>query len=225
MNSLHADLLSESNALPVQVLVCEPPTDRESASTDDIIKQRLSKLKEDRTIGVYAPVMSDQDISMRIANLKGERYVDTAKDSFLLAVDTRSDQEKSSDLVARYMAEAQLDDAADPIKDIERRLIALREPLEGASSMANTKLDLNVNSEDDQIKQLVNRYIEEAALVPPNESPELTAEEQEFVANVRPEKDQEELPWCVICNEDSVIRYQGDLFCKECYNEVRKDDE
>jgi len=29
----------------------------------------------------------------------------------------------------------------------------------------------------------------------------------------------EELPWCVICNEDATLRCDGDLYCRSCYKE------
>lgn len=214
-----SDVLTESN---------EPQPN--AVSVDDTIKQRLAKLKEDRLLNRNHPIDTDKDIAIRIANLKGERFVETStSQSVLLAVDNRSDQQKSNDLVAQYMSEAKLDEDADPIKDIERRLAALKDIPDKPvgtkdSSISNVNDESESENEEDHARRLVKRYLEEAALEPNNDGTLLTAEEKEFVDSIPKTSDQEELPWCVICNEDASIRYQGDLFCRQCYREVREDE-
>lgn len=213
------------------------PTTNDSApnaNVDEAIKQRLTKLKEDRLqLENQTARVSDQDIAIRVANLKGERFVDTSNDrTVLLAVDNRSDQQKSNDLVAQFMSEAKLDEDADPIRDIERRLAALKGETD-RERIVNPKADgggipddSGSENDEDHVKRLVGRYLEEAALEPSgaNDGVVLTAEEREFVESIPKAPDQQELPWCVICNEDATIRYEGDLFCRECYREVREDE-
>ena len=44
----------------------------------------------------------------------------------------------------------------------------------------------------------------------------------------RGEAEPEELPWCVICNDDASVRCQdcgGDLYCGQCYQELHRDRE
>lgn len=206
-------------------------------STDDMIRQRLLTLKEDRlnsgSATATAPV-TDESIAIRIANLKGVDYKPSAgRDALLLlSTDERTDAEKVHDLVGQFMAESKLDMAADPIRDIERRLAALKEG--GGSAVAANEQKKQKGSaeegaddvvdDDEKVKRLVAMYMAEAALQPDDVGPELTAEEKEFLNDMVVTKDQEELPWCTICNEDAELRYQGDLFCKQCYKEIREDE-
>lgn len=230
-SAIDEPLPPESTSLPT---ITDDPLDiaENSASADDQIKERLAKLKEDRILNPTTEV-SDKDIAIRIANLKGERFLESSNDrSILMAVDNRSDEQKTKDLVAQYMSEAQLDEDADPIKDIERRLAALKgspeNKIQDTGISGSTAGDESGSeNEEDQVKRLVGRYLEEASLEPAIDgTPVLTAEEREFVESIpkAPSGQQEELPWCVICNEDATIRYQGDLFCRQCYREVREDE-
>lgn len=256
-------LLTPDDILKISANDDEPSSSiLQPESADDAIRTRLQRLKEARAADAAsskppAAAQSDRDIAIRIANLKDQHYIDESAGrgdaSILLNTDRRTDQEKMNDLLEQFAAEVKLDQDADPIRDIERRLAALRAGnSEGAASErtgvvqqqqgAAEELDDDENDAD-HAKRLVERYMAEAALedVADERELELTAEEQDFVAHSAAKADQqkkasaetgggnnnadeEELPWCVICNEDAALRYQGDLFCRSCYKEVLKDD-
>ncbi|XP_037024659.1 abscission/NoCut checkpoint regulator [Bradysia coprophila] len=190
---------------------------------DEVIRNRLISLKEDR-LNSKTNSQSFADIAIRVSNLKGIAHKEHSNKDILLNMDTRTDEEKTRDLVKQFLEERSLDEQSDPIKDIERRLAALK----GCSSSDDMKADANKESDSDdetKVKKLVSKYLDEAAL--PDANIELTPEEQEFVKNAegKKDKDLEELPWCTICNEDAELRYQGDLFCKQCYKEIKEEDD
>lgn len=211
----------------------EPETEQsEVVDVDEIIKNRLLVLKEDRLVNRITRSVTDEDIAIRIANLKGVTYSNSAKkDSTILMTDKRTDEQKIKDILHQFMDESSLDRAADPCLDIERRLAKLKGNDEPSSSVPGTienvaKSDDEDETEDETIKKLVKKYLAEATL--PSEAgsdPTLTAEEKEFIDSIDVTKEQKELPWCVICNEDATLRYQGDLFCKDCYKEVKEEDD
>lgn len=200
---------------------------------DEIIKKRLETLKQDRLTNRNMKT-SDTDIAIRIANLKGLDYKpagNTADPSLLLSTDQRTDQEKIQDLVKQFMAETNLDDAVDPIRDIEKRLAILKGT--NLDSNTATAANENSNSEDDddtKVKKLVSKYLDEAALPVAaggsegTEPATLSSEEKEYLDSMDVTKQQDELPWCTICNEDADLRYEGDLFCKACYKEIKEDE-
>lgn len=212
-------------------------------NADEAIRKRLQVLKDARlsecnnAVAQQSTPLSDSDIAIRIANLKDQKYIgaEHRDASILLDTDRRTDQEKMHDLLEQFAAEAKLDEDADPVKDIERRLAALRAGGNKDSSNQRHDADHKELGDTDQVKQLVARYMAEAALddAADERELELTSEEKEFVEQSAAKKadqkksdgdNEEELPWCVICNEDAELRYQGDLFCRSCYKEVREDD-
>lgn len=209
-------------------------SDTDPSNLDEIIKKRLETLKQDRLTN-RNPVTSDADIAIRIANLKGLEYnpaSNNADRTLLLSTDQRTDQEKIQDLVKQFMAETNLDEAVDPIRDIERRLAILKGTnVDGQTQIAATETTSD-NEDDDEtkVKKLVSKYLDEAALPAAEggssgpEQPALSPEEKEYLASIDVTKQQEELPWCTICNEDADLRYEGDLFCKACYKEIREDE-
>lgn len=197
-----------------------------------MLEQRLAALKQKDDDIVDDSNRSDEAIAIRIANLKDIPYSTATNIDLLTAVDKRTDEEKINDIMKQFLCEQNIDNSAaetsssNSVEVIERRLAALR----GDRTPADNELHRTVmNDEDDEtkVRNVVNRYLEEATLP---EVDQLTEEEQEFVrkADGKTSKDLEELPWCTICNEDAVVRClgcDGDLFCRTCFKECHDDEE
>lgn len=197
-----------------------------------MLEQRLAALKQKDDDIVDDSNRSDEAIAIRIANLKDIPYSTATNIDLLTAVDKRTDEEKINDIMKQFLCEQNIDNSAaetsssNSVEVIERRLAALR----GDRTPADNELHrTEMNDEDDEtkVRNVVNRYLEEATLP---EVDQLTEEEQEFVrkADGKTSKDLEELPWCTICNEDAVVRClgcDGDLFCRTCFKECHDDEE
>lgn len=101
------------------------PNDINNDDVDKEIRERLKNIKENKVLNVS----NDLDIAKRLAVVKGVEFKENTDYSFLRAVDKRTEQEQSNDLLKQYLEETSIDNsgnAEDPIKDIERRLAALK---------------------------------------------------------------------------------------------------
>lgn len=141
---------------PTNISPIDAPIPAEAQTDlDDVIRNRLITLKEDR-MNSKTDGSSFEDIAIRVSNLKGIEHKEHSNTDILFNLDTRTDEEKTRDLVKQFMEERSLDEQSDPIKDIERRLAALK----GSSSSDQMKVDANRDSDSDEevkVKKVVSK--------------------------------------------------------------------
>lgn len=191
---------------------------------DDAIKKRLNALKAER---LPPSEETANNIESRLAELKGMPLKDYSSKKVLFEKDTRSEAEKIEDLVKQFVEERDLDQTIEKeretaVDDIERRLAELRGPDYKKSEI---NIDPPEETESDEEKRLMRKYIEEAKL-----EDILDPEEKEFMESIpKPpnSKDIEELPFCELCNEDATLRCIDceDLFCGSCFKEFHYEED
>lgn len=211
----------------------EPVLEPFSATSDtDDIRKRLDALKQ-ADIPEDKVQADDDDIAKRLANLKGVEYKENsgATNKFLFTPDTRSEQEKINDLLKQFVEEKTIVDDFKPdqsstgtIDDIERRLAALR-----GQDLETTKqqIEQTEETEEEEAERTMKQYLEEAKL----DDIVLDPDEAELIASIPSppggKKDQDELPFCEICNEDASLRCLEceNLFCNSCFREFHDEED
>ncbi|XP_017768176.1 PREDICTED: abscission/NoCut checkpoint regulator [Nicrophorus vespilloides] len=204
------------------------------SATDLELLDRLEKLKDD---GKGLPP-TDSELRQRLATLRGENnYVEGPSKQQVFAKDLRSDQEKADSLLEQFLTERDIELAQNPQLEIEARLASLREKgvRPNESSFIKNLHDSGGSSED-EVDKITKKIMDEVALevrcpvessssssrmvVPPPPAPPSAVLENDV-----DELQVEELPWCVLCNDDAVVRCLdcgGDLYCKECNKEAHR---
>uniref|UniRef100_A0A8D2E732 Abscission/NoCut checkpoint regulator n=1 Tax=Theropithecus gelada TaxID=9565 RepID=A0A8D2E732_THEGE len=142
---------------------------------------------------------------------------------------------------SRLLAEAALElreenTRQERILALAKRLAVLRGQDPERVTLQDYRLPDSDDDEDEEtaIQRVLQQLTEEAALdeasgfnIPaeqasrPRTQPRRTQPEAQDV-DPRPEAEEEELPWCCICNEDATLRCagcDGDLFCARCFRE------
>ena len=102
-------------------------------------------------------------------------------------------------------------------KEIQERLKALRLTKE-------KKPEDDDSADSDEANSIVKRIMDEARLESLENDAELGLNEDDS-SKV---KEDDELPWCELCNEDAQLRClgcDGDLYCRRCWKETHQDAE
>ncbi|KAM3960545.1 abscission/NoCut checkpoint regulator [Aphomia sociella] len=198
---------------------------------DQEITERLNKLKQDnagpklkpedeiakRLKGLKGemPSTSDNELQLRLANLRGVPLSAVQSKPSIPAPDLRTEQEQADDLLKQYMEQTKLDnnykDEFDTlVSDMDGRL----QKLKGANTIKPSSTLEQQASDNEDEEDTVKKIIEKVKA-------EAMSEENEICPPTN-----DELPFCEICNEDAKMRCLGCryLFCKRCFID-HKDDE
>ncbi|XP_078034760.1 abscission/NoCut checkpoint regulator isoform X2 [Augochlora pura] len=188
---------------------------------DQVIVDRLRKLKEKDS----SSALSVDEIRKRLALLKDEEP-DGASNSKINIhlVDSRTDQQKTDDLIKEYLGQLKLT----PSSEIQSRLRSLG----GLSNVPKSHSDEIADGDDDDeemriTKKLIAKALAEAALEKQYEDDIDELEDMEIDASGRIDgggresKEDEEQPTCVMCdasqNLEKCLGCYGDLYCPACY--------
>ncbi|XP_026760661.2 abscission/NoCut checkpoint regulator [Galleria mellonella] len=197
-------------------------------SKDQEIAERLSKLKQGKTehqlkpeeeiakrlqhLKSNFPSTSDNQLQLRLANLRGVPLSVVQSKPSLPAPDLRSEQEQADDLLKQYMEQTKIDntykDEFDTlVNDMEARL----QKIKGSNSikLSSSQEQQSENEDEETVKKIIEKVKAETFL-------------EDQVSSTT----NDELPFCEICNEDAKMRCLGCryLFCKRCFMD-HKDDE
>lgn len=186
---------------------------------DQEIVDRLRKLKEeDKTTA-----LSVDEIRTRLALLKDEDPDASNHKINVHHVDTRTDQQKTDDLIQEYLEQLKLSSANDSVTEIQSRLRALQ----GASHTSRKHSTEGVNDDEGHVtKKLIAKALAEAELEKKHEEDVDALEEMEVEAG-RCTDDEDEKPSCVMCDQtenlEECLGCHGDLYCPICFEDNHDD--
>ncbi|NXA29126.1 ANCHR regulator, partial [Ibidorhyncha struthersii] len=219
--------------------VHQPPDTRSLVQqTDDL----LTQLSEEVTIDEhYRPRVQPQAVSSQRLNDLNRESEDCVCPANL---DPKQLEEEKNKLLAEAAAELREENTRqEKILQVAKRLAALKGEDPEKVTLETYKLpdsDEEV-AEEEAIRRVLKQLTEEAALdeasgfnIPPDQTTQPGPSQQSLHKKAKQktpttaalasadDSDEDELPWCCICNEDATLRCHGcdgDLYCQRCFRE------
>ncbi|XP_014483321.1 PREDICTED: abscission/NoCut checkpoint regulator isoform X2 [Dinoponera quadriceps] len=188
---------------------------------DQEIVDRLQKLKNKEQ---NIPSPSVDEIRRRLALLKDQDPEANGNSNVINIhqVDTRTDQEKTDDLIQEYLAQLELSSTSDSCKEIQEKLNSLRDEDDktGANQSEREEID---DDEETVTKKLINKALAEAMLEAKYEKEELEDVEPMDSEIQHGSEDGDEKPTCVMCEQTKdlvqCMGCAGDLYCPVCFED------
>ncbi|NXQ13510.1 ANCHR regulator, partial [Peucedramus taeniatus] len=211
--------------------VRQPPDTRSLVQqTDDLLTQLSEEVAIDEH---YRPRVQPQAVSSQSLNDLNRGSEDCVCPANL---DPKQLEEEKNKLLAEAAAELREENTRqEKILQVAKRLAALKGEDPEKVTLETYKLpdsDEEV-AEEEAIRRVLKQLTEEAALdeasgfnIPPDQTTQPGLSEQNphtpaTTALARADdSDEDELPWCCICNEDATLRCHGcdgDLYCQRCF--------
>ncbi|NXD80762.1 ANCHR regulator, partial [Halcyon senegalensis] len=219
--------------------VHQPPDSRSLVQqTDDLLTQLSEEVAIDEN---YRPRVQPQAVSSQSLNDLNRENEDCVCPANL---DPKQIEEEKNKLLSEAAAELREENTRqEKILQVAKRLAALRGEDPEKVTLETYKLpdsDEEV-AEEEAIRRVLKQLTEEAALdeasgfnIPPDQTMQPGTSQQNLHKKAKQktpattalaradDSDEDELPWCCICNEDATLRCHGcdgDLYCQRCFRE------
>ncbi|KAG8560517.1 hypothetical protein GDO81_015019 [Engystomops pustulosus] len=225
-----------------------PDTRSQTQKTDDL----LTQLKEEVAIDQKWDPESPQEFpSQPMNDLNKADHMDSGTGIFT-ELDAAQLQKEKDKILREAAAELRDDNTRqEKMLEVAKRLAALQGGDPEKVTMDNIKLpESDEETEEEAVQRILKQLSEEVTLDDASGYNDLSHQSRSVAQNVKPGKippsrlikpaaqilparitagnvkepdsDEEELPWCCICNENAAIRCHDcddDLYCKRCFRE------
>ena len=222
--------LPSGSSRPNPPVYQRPDTRSSTEKTKDLFGAVQAEVDLEARLPILTP---EQEIERRLARLKGEnpeslpsrqqpnlpdpaRYLMSSEDPLL---DMEDDSVDDVNKLIQEVDKKMKLEAENALKDLEKDK-AIQEQLARLKVKRTEGVEPDPEDSDEDISDnLLSKILAESRLE--DRLSPLPPDAGEGRAGGEPE----ELPWCVICNEDAVTRASdGDLYCQECFKELHREE-